>query len=124
MLKKFSVVAAAAVATVAVAACGGYDPTDAANTYANDINAQWQTYVTDHGLTSTQAASAGITFTCPTNVQKDQAFTCTMKGKNSGDTVDVQMQVNSSDQLVAANDTTFAAAELRLDKAEAAAIPN
>jgi len=124
MLKKFTVVAAAAVATVAVAACGGYDPTDAANTYANTVNAQWQTFVTDHGLTSTQAATAGVTFTCPTNVQKDQDFTCTLKGKNSGESVDVQMQINSSDELVPANEANLAAAELRLDKAELAAIPN
>jgi len=123
MLKKFSVIAAAAVATVAVAACGGYDPTDAANAYANDVNATWQTYVTDHGLTSAEATSAGVTFTCPTNVQKDQDFACTLKGKNTGESVDVQMQINSSDELVPANQGTFEAADVRIEAAELAAIP-
>jgi hypothetical protein len=122
MLKKFSVIAAAAVATVAVAACGGYDPTAAADDYANTINSQWETYYTDKGLTSSEAASAGVTFTCPDNVQKDEAFTCTLEGKNSGESVDVQMEVNDSDVLVPANDTDYNDAVTQIDAAEAAGI--
>jgi len=122
MLKKFSVIAAAAVATVAVAACGGYDPTAAADSYAQTANDQVKAMEAELGLTGTEAAGASVTFTCPKNVQKDQVFTCTVKGSLTGETIDVEMKINSSDELVPANAAAYTAAEERLAKTEYASV--
>ena len=124
MLKKFSVIAAAAVATVAVAACGTttIDTTEATAADAAAINAEWQAYYAEQGITSAEAASAGVTFTCPDNVAEGETFSCTIKGTNSGESVDVQMTVKDGTQLAPVDEKAYAAAIVRVDEAEAATI--
>ena len=124
MLKKFSVIAAAAVANVAVAACGTttIDTTEATAADAAAINAEWQAYYAEQGITSAEAASAGVTFTCPDNVAEGETFSCTIKGTNSGESVDVQMTVKDGTQLAPVDEKAYAAAIVRVDEAEAATI--
>jgi hypothetical protein len=124
MLKKFSVIAAAGVATVALVACGGYDVTPAADSYAQTANDEIKALEAELGLTGTEAAGASVTFTCPKSVQKDEVFTCTVKGSLTGETIDVEMKVNSSDELVPANAAAYTAAEERLAKTEYASVVN
>lgn len=99
MLKKFAVVIAAGVATVALAACGGYDPTDAVNNFNKEVNSQIQSSLSSAGITASVATDAGVDLKCPSDVEKETPFTCTVTGKLSEKTVDVQMEVNSSDEL-------------------------
>jgi len=122
MTKQFAAGIAAAVATVALAACGGYDPTDAVNNFNKQVNSQIQSSLSTAGITGSAAAGAGVTMSCPKDVQKEQAFTCTIKGKMSEKTVDVQLQINSSDELAPANNSAFSAALNRLSTAEGTAV--
>ncbi|MEI7692649.1 MAG: hypothetical protein WCJ50_09035 [Actinomycetes bacterium] len=122
MTKQFAAVIAAAVATIALAACGGYDPTEAVNNFNKQVNGQIQSALSSAGITDSAAKGAGVDMSCPSDVQKEQAFTCTVTGKLSKKSVDVQMQVNSSDELAAASDSAFTAALKRLSTAEGAAV--
>jgi len=107
MTKQLASVIAAAVATVALAACGGYDPTDAVNSFNDTINSEIQSSLSTAGLTGAEAADAGVDLKCPNDVQKEEAFTCTVTGKLSGKSADVQMEVNSSDELAPVNESAF-----------------
>ncbi len=123
MLKKFSVIAAAAVATLAVAACGTteIDTTEAQAGTAASINATYQEYYAEQGITSAEAASSGVTFTCPDSVPEGETFSCTVKGKNSGESVDVQMTV-TDDALAPVDQKAYDAALIRVDQAETATV--
>ncbi|MBJ7244792.1 MAG: hypothetical protein JHD03_08280, partial [Solirubrobacteraceae bacterium] len=55
-------------------------------------------------------------------VEKETPFTCTVTGKLSGKTVDVQMDVNSSDELAPANSSAFSKAIGDLSTAEGTAV--
>ncbi|MBJ7342946.1 MAG: hypothetical protein JHC46_05100 [Solirubrobacteraceae bacterium] len=123
MLKKFSVIAAAAVATLAVAACGTteIDLTAATEKEAQAITAVWQAYYAEQGITSAEAASSGVTFTCPDSVPEGETFSCTVKGKNSGESVDVQMTV-TDDALAPVDQKAYDAALIRVDQAETATV--
>ncbi|MDP4603902.1 MAG: hypothetical protein NWQ82_03330 [Solirubrobacteraceae bacterium] len=122
MLKKFAVVIAAGVATVALAACGGYDPTDAVNNFNKEVNSQIQSSLSSAGITASVATDAGVDLKCPSDVEKETPFTCTVTGKLSEKTVDVQMEVNSSDELAPANNSAFSAALNTLSTAEGTAV--
>ncbi len=123
MLKKFSVIAAA-VATLAVAACGTteIDTTEAQAGTAASINATYQEYYAEQGITSAEAASSGVTFTCPDSVPEGETFSCTIKGKNSGESVDVQMTFNDSTVLTPVDQKAYDAALIRVDQAETATV--
>ena len=121
MTKQLAAVAAASLAAVAIAACGGYDPTDAVNTFNKDVNSQIQSSLSSAGITGAAATDAGVDLKCPTNVEKETPFTCTVTGKLSEKTVDVQMEVNSSDELAPANNSAFSAALNTLSTAEGTA---
>ena len=122
MTKQLAAVAAASLAAVALAACGGYDPTDAVNTFNKDVNSQIQSSLSSAGITGAAATDAGVDLKCPTNVEKETPFTCTVTGKLSGKTVDVQMDVNSSDELAPANNTAFSTTLDTLSTAEGTAV--
>lgn len=122
MSKQFAAGFAAAAATVALVACGGYDPTDAVNTFNKDVNSQVQSQLSDAGFTGSAATDAGVDLKCPSNVEKETPFTCTVTGNLSGKSVDVQMEVNSSDQLAPAEDSAFQTALSTLSTAEGEAV--
>ena len=122
MTKQLAAVTAASLAAVALAACGGYDPTDAVNTFNKDVNSQIQSSLSSAGITGAAATDAGVDLKCPTNVEKETPFTCTVTGKLSGKTVDVQMEVNSSDELAPANNTAFSTTLDTLSTAEGTAV--
>lgn len=122
MTKQFAAVTAASVAAVALAACGGYDPTDATNTFNKEVNSQIQSSLSSAGLTGAAATDAGVDLKCPTNVEKETPFTCTVTGKLSGKTVDVQMDVNSSDELAPTNSSAFSKSIGDLSTAEGTAV--
>ncbi len=122
MTKQLASVIAAAVATVALAACGGYDPTDAVNNFNEEVNSQIQSSLSSAGLTGSAATDAGVDLKCPTNVEKETPFTCTVTGKLSGKTVDVQMDVNSSDELAPTNSSAFSKSIGDLSTAEGTAV--
>ncbi len=122
MTKQLASVIAAAVATVALAACGGYDPTDAVNNFNKEVNSQIQSSLSSAGLTGSAATDAGVDLKCPTNVEKETPFTCTVTGKLSGKTVDVQMDVNSSDELAPTNSSAFSKSIGDLSTAEGTAV--
>ena len=122
MTKQLASIIAAAVATVALAACGGYDPTDAVNNFNKEVNSQIQSSLSSAGLTGSAATDAGVDLKCPTNVEKETPFTCTVTGKLSGKTVDVQMDVNSSDELAPTNSSAFSKSIGDLSTAEGTAV--
>ena len=122
MTKQLASVTAASLAAVALAACGGYDPTDAVNTFNKDVNSQVQSSLSAAGITGAAATDAGVDLKCPSDVEKETPFTCTVTGKLSGKTVDIQMEVNSSDELAPANDTAFSTALDTLSTAEGTAV--
>jgi hypothetical protein len=122
MSKQLAAVAAASLAAVALAACGGYDPTDAVNTFNKDVNSQIQSSLRSAGITGAAATDAGVDLKCPSDVEKETPFTCTVTGKLSDKTVNVQMEVNSSDELAPANDTAFSTALDTLSTAEGTAV--
>jgi hypothetical protein len=122
MTKQFAAVIAAAVATIALAACGGYDPTEAVNNFNKQVNGQIQSALSSAGITGSAAADAGVNMSCPSDVQKEQDFTCTITGKLSEKSVDIQMQVNSSDELAPANNSAFSAALDKLSTVEGTAV--
>lgn len=122
MTKQFAAGFAAAATTVALAACGGYDPTDAVNNFNKQVNAQIQSSLSAAGIKGSSATDAGVDMSCPSDVQKEQAFTCTVTGKMSKKSVDVQMQVNSSDELAPANNSAFSTALNKLSTAEGTAV--
>ena len=122
MTKQFAAVTAASLAAVALAACGGYDPTDAVNTFNKEVNSEIQSSLSSAGLTGSAATDAGVDLKCPTNVEKETPFTCTVTGKLSEKTVDVQMEVNSSDELAPANNTAFSTTLDTLSTAEGTAV--
>lgn len=122
MTKQLAAVAAASLAAVALAACGGYDPTDAVNTFNKEVNSQIQSSLSSAGITGAAATDAGVDLKCPSDVEKETPFTCTVTGKLSGKTVDVQMEVNSSDELAPANNTAFSTTLDKLSTAEGTAV--
>ena len=122
MTKQFAAVTAASLAAVALAACGGYDPTDAVNTFNKEVNSQIQSSLSSAGITGSAATDAGVDLKCPSDVEKETPFTCTVTGKLSGKTVDVQMEVNSSDELAPANNTAFSTTLDTLSTAEGTAV--
>lgn len=122
MTKQFAAGIAAVAATVALVACGGYDPTDAVNSFNKQVNSTIQTSLSDAGFTGSTAADAGIDLKCPSDVEKETPFTCTFTGKLSGKTVDIQMEVNSSDELAPAEDSEFQTALSTLTTAEGEAV--
>ena len=122
MTKQLASVIAAAVATVALAACGGYDPTDAVNSFNKEVNSQIQSSLSSAGITGSAATDAGVDLKCPSDVEKETPFTCTVTGKLSEKTVDVQMEVNSSDELAPANNTAFSTTLDKLSTAEGTAV--
>ena len=122
MTKQLAAVTAASLAAVALAACGGYDPTDAVNTFNKDVNSQIQSSLSSAGITGAAATDAGVDLKCPTNVEKETPFTCTVTGKLSGKTVDVQMDVNSSDELAPTNSSAFSKSIGDLSTAEGTAV--
>ena len=122
MNKQLAAVAAASLAAVALAACGGYDPTDAVNNFNKEVNSQIQSSLSSAGLTGSAATDAGVDLKCPTNVEKETPFTCTVTGKLSGKTVDVQMDVNSSDELAPTNSSAFSKSIGDLSTAEGTAV--
>jgi|GEM_PF-2036500 len=107
MTKQLAAGFAAAVAAIALAACGGYDPTDAVNSFNKQVNTSVQSALKSAGFDGPTAADAGVTLSCPSNVEKETPFTCKVKGNLSKKTVDVQMEVNSSDELAPANESAF-----------------
>ena len=122
MTKQFAAVTAASLAAVALAACGGYDPTDAVNTFNKEVNSQIQSSLSSAGITGSAATDAGVDLKCPSDVEKETPFTCTVTGKLSEKTVDVQMEVNSSDELAPANNTAFSTTLDKLSTAEGTAV--
>ncbi len=122
MTKQLAAVTAASLAAVALAACGGYDPTDAVNNFNKEVNSQIQSSLSSAGLTGSAATDAGVDLKCPTNVEKETPFTCTVTGKLSGKTVDVQMDVNSSDELAPTNSSAFSKSIGDLSTAEGTAV--
>ena len=122
MTKQLAAVTAASLAAVALAACGGYDPTDAVNTFNKEVNSEIQSSLSSAGLTGSAATDAGVDLKCPTNVEKETPFTCTVTGKLSGKTVDVQMDVNSSDELAPTNSSAFSKSIGDLSTAEGTAV--
>ena len=122
MTKQFAAVTAASLAAVALAACGGYDPTDAVNTFNKEVNSEIQSSLSSAGLTGSAATDAGVDLKCPTNVEKETPFTCLVTGNLRGKTVDVQMDVNSSDELAPANSSAFSKAIGDLSTAEGTAV--
>lgn len=122
MTKQLAAVAAASLAAVALAACGGYDPTDAVNTFNKEVNSKIQSSLSSAGITGAAATDAGVDLKCPSDVEKETPFTCTVTGKLSGKTVDVQMEVNSSDELAPANETAFSTTLDKLAAAEGTAV--
>jgi len=119
MTQKLAAALAAAVATVALAACGGYDPTEAVNKFNDLANQKVQSVLSSKGINGSTAKSAGIDLGCPTDVQKEQPFTCTVTGKLSKKTIDVQMVINSSEALDPAKNSAFLAALEKIAVAEA-----
>ena len=107
MTKQLAAAAAASLAAVALAACGGYDPTDAVNNFNKQVNSQIQSALSTAGIKGSAATKAGVDLKCPNDVQKEEAFACTVTGNLSGKTVDVKMEVNSSDELAPVNDSAF-----------------
>ena len=103
MNRKIPAALAVAGVVFAVAACGGYDPTEAVNSLNADINKNLQTGLAAGGVPEDQASKAGITIKCPDNVQKNETFTCTATGKLTGETADVEMKVNDNDELTTAS---------------------
>ena len=122
MTKQLASVIAAAVATVALAACGGYDPTDAVNNFNKEVNSQIQSSLSSAGITGSAATDAGVDLKCPSDVEKETPFTCTVTGKLSEKTVDVQMDVNSSDELAPTNSSAFSKSIGDLSTAEGTAV--
>ena len=122
MTKQLAAVTAASLAAVALAACGGYDPTDAVNNFNKEVNSQIQSSLSSAGLTGSAATDAGVDLKCPTNVEKETPFTCTVTGKLSGKTVDVQMDVNSSDELAPTTSSAFSKSIGDLSTAEGTAV--
>jgi len=107
MTTKLAAVFAAVIATLALAACGGYDPTDAVNKFNDIANQKVQSALKGKGISGSVAASAGVDLKCPTDVQQEQPFTCTVTGKLSKKSFDVQMVINSSEELDPANTAAF-----------------
>ncbi len=122
MTKQLAAVTAASLAAVALAACGGYDPTDAVNNFNKEVNSQIQSSLSSAGITGSAATDAGVDLKCPSDVEKETPFTCTVTGKLSGKTVDVQMDVNSSDELAPTNSSAFSKAIGDLSTAEGTAV--
>ena len=122
MTQKLAAVLAAVVATVALAACGAYDPTEAVNNFNKQLNSEIQSGLKSAGIKGPAATGAGVTLKCPTDVEKEKAFTCTLTGKMSKKSVDVQMVVNSSDELAAANNAAFSKSLNSLSRAEGTAV--
>lgn len=122
MNKQLAAVATASLAAVALAACGGYDPTDAVNNFNKEVNSQIQSSLSSAGITGSVATDAGVDLKCPSDVEKETPFTCTVTGKLSDKTVNVQMEVNSSDELAPANNTAFSTALNKLSTAEGTAV--
>ena len=119
MTTKLAAVFAAVIATLALAACGGYDPTDAVNKFNDIANQKVQSALKGKGISGSVAASAGVDLKCPTDVQQEQPFTCTVTGKLSKKTIDVQMVINSSEALDPAKNSAFLAALEKIAVAEA-----
>ena len=122
MTKQLAAVTAASLAAVALAACGGYDPTDAVNNVNKEVNSQIQSSLSSAGITGSAATDAGVDLKCPSDVEKETPFTCTVTGKLSGKTVDVQMDVNSSDELAPTNSSAFSKSIGDLSTAEGTAV--
>ncbi len=123
MLKKFSVIAAAAVATVAVAACGAALNTEAqTQTLVTGMNDAFKSANIANGLTEAEVAEAGFNLTCPGDVKADQEVNCTLEGKLSGESDEVAMKTDSDGVLAIADDAALSASMLVIDQAEVAAI--
>ena len=118
MLKKFGVAVAAGVATVALAACGAYDTADAVKSFNDEINSTIQSALSSAGITGVAATEAGVKLSCPNDVQKEEAFTCTVTGNLSGESADVKMEINSSDELAPVDESAFAGEITRFTESE------
>ena len=99
MNRKLPVLMAAAGVTLTIAACGGYDPTDAVDSLNKTVNENLQAGLEAGGISSSTASKAGITIKCPDNVEKGKTFTCTATGKLTGKSTDVKMEIDDNDEL-------------------------
>jgi len=123
MLKKFSVIAAAAVATVAVAACGAALSTEAqTQAIASGMTDAFKSASITNGLTEAQVADAGFDLTCPSDVKADQDVNCTLKGKLSGESAEAAMKTDSDGVLAIADDAALGDSLVVIEEAELAAI--
>ena len=100
MTRKIPAALAAVGVVFVIAACGGYDPTEAVNSLNKQLNEQLQSSLQAAGVSSSVASQAGLTVKCPDSVEKGQSFDCSVTGKASGESVDVPMEINDSDELV------------------------
>ncbi len=107
MTKRLAAAVAAISAVALLAACGGIDPTEAVESFNKDVNAKVQTGLSAAGVTGAAAADAGIDLKCPSDVEQEKPFTCTLTGKLSGKTVDVSMEINSSEELDTVDNSAF-----------------
>jgi len=89
MTRKIPAALAAVGAVFVIAACGGYDPTEAVNSLNKQLNDQLQSSLQAAGVSSSVASQAGLTVKCPDSVEKGQSFDCSVTGKASGESVDV-----------------------------------
>ena len=118
MTRKIPAALAAVGAVFVIAACGGYDPTEAVDSLNKEVNQNLQTGLEAGGVPAAQASKAGITIKCPDNVQKNENFTCTATGKLTGATADVEMKVNDNDELITASGAELGTALEKVINAE------
>ena len=119
MKKKLPAALATLGVALALAACGGYNPTDAVNSLNTQLNDALQSSLKAAGVSSSVASKAGITVKCPDSVEKGQAFDCTVSGKASGKSVTVPMEVTDNDELAPARQADLDQALKDISEAEA-----
>ena len=119
MKKKLPAALATLGVAVALAACGGYNPTDAVNSLNKQLNDTLQSSLKAAGVPASAASQAGITVKCPDSVEKGQSFDCSVTGKASGKSVDVPMEINDNDELVPVAEEKLNSAVQTITEAEA-----
>ena len=110
---------ATGVSVLLIACSGSYDPSDAVAKLNRTANAELQKGLRAAGVSPEFASRAGITLSCPSDVEKETPFTCTITGKESGKTIDIEMEINSQDELDAVKAADFNRAIKGVTTAEA-----
>lgn len=114
-----SAVLTAGASALLIACSGGYDPSDAVERLNRTANAELQKGLKAAGVKPEFASKAGLTLSCPTDVEKETPFTCTLTGKESGKTIDIEMKINDQDELDAVKAADFNKALERITTVEA-----